>query len=41
MAADERNMMADRVQKQKATLETVEPLGKRVLIRKDPHTKVT
>ncbi len=41
MAADERNMMADRVQKQKATLETVEPLGKRVLIRKDQDKKVT
>jgi chaperonin GroES len=33
--------MADRVQSQKAKLETVEPLGKRVLIRKDEDKKVT
>jgi chaperonin GroES len=33
--------MSDRAQKQKAKLETVEPLGKRVLIRKDEDKKVT
>ena len=33
--------MADREQKQKSKLETVEPLGKRVLIRKDEDKKVT
>ena len=33
--------MADRAQKQKPALETVEPLGKRVLIRKDQDKKVT
>lgn len=33
--------MTDRVQKQKTKLETVEPLGKRVLIRKDEDKKVT
>ncbi len=33
--------MAERVQKQKAIMETVEPLGKRVLIRKDQDKKVT
>jgi len=33
--------MADRVQKQRPKLETVEPLGKRVLIRKDEDKKVT
>ena len=33
--------MADRAQQQKAKLETVEPLGKRVLIRKDEDKKVT
>lgn len=33
--------MNDRVQKQKSGLETVEPLGKRVLIRKDEDKKVT
>lgn len=33
--------MSDRVQKQKPKLETVEPLGKRVVIRKDEDKKVT
>jgi len=33
--------MSDRAQKQRAKLETVEPLGKRVLIRKDEDKKVT
>lgn len=33
--------MADRTQAQRAKLETVEPLGKRVLIRKDEDKKVT
>lgn len=33
--------MADRAQKQKPVLDTVEPLGKRVLIRKDEDRKVT
>ena len=33
--------MGDRVQPTKAKLETVEPLGKRVLIRKDEDKKVT
>ena len=33
--------MGDRAQTQKAKLETVEPLGKRVLIRKDEDKKVT
>ena len=33
--------MADRVQKQRSQLDTVEPLGKRVLIRKDEDKKVT
>ena len=33
--------MADRAQTQKSILETVEPLGKRVLIRKDEDKKVT
>ena len=33
--------MADRAQQQKAKFETVEPLGKRVLIRKDEDKKVT
>lgn len=33
--------MADRAQAQKSKLETVEPLGKRVLIRKDEDKKVT
>ncbi len=33
--------MADRAQTQKSKLETVEPLGKRVLIRKDEDKKVT
>ncbi len=33
--------MSERTSKQKAKLETVEPLGKRVLIRKDDDKKVT
>jgi len=33
--------MSDRVQKQRPRLETVEPLGKRVVIRKDEDKKVT
>ncbi len=33
--------MSDRAQQQRAKLETVEPLGKRVLIRKDEDKKVT
>jgi len=33
--------MADRTQRQKSKFETVEPLGKRVLIRKDEDKKVT
>lgn len=33
--------MSDRAETQKAKLETVEPLGKRVLIRKDEDKKVT
>jgi chaperonin GroES len=33
--------MSDRAQTQKTKLETVEPLGKRVLIRKDEDKKVT
>ena len=33
--------MADRAETQKSKLETVEPLGKRVLIRKDEDKKVT
>ena len=33
--------MADRTKERKAKLETVEPLGKRVLIRKDQDKKVT
>ena len=33
--------MSDRTQKQQTTLETVEPLGKRVLVRKDEDKKVT
>lgn len=33
--------MADRTKERKAKLETVEPLGKRVLIRKDEDKKVT
>jgi len=33
--------MADRTQQQKGKLETVEPVGKRVLIRKDEDKKVT
>ncbi len=33
--------MTDRAQKQQSKLETVEPLGKRVLIRKDEDKKVT
>ncbi len=33
--------MADRTQQQKARLDTVEPLGKRVLLRKDEDKKVT
>ena len=33
--------MGDRTQAEKAKLETVEPLGKRVLIRKDEDKKVT
>ena len=33
--------MTDRAQEQKSKLETVEPLGKRVLIRKDEDKKVT
>ncbi|MBI1826242.1 MAG: co-chaperone GroES [Planctomycetes bacterium] len=33
--------MADRTQAHKSKLETVEPLGKRVLIRKDEDKKVT
>ncbi len=33
--------MADRAQSQRAKIETVEPLGKRVLIRKDEDKKVT
>jgi len=33
--------MSDRPQTQKTKLETVEPLGKRVLIRKDEDKKVT
>ncbi|MGD2108152.1 MAG: co-chaperone GroES [Phycisphaerae bacterium] len=33
--------MGDRTQQQKAKFETVEPLGKRVLIRKDEDKKVT
>lgn len=37
----ERLPMADRAQANKQKLETVEPLGKRVLIRKDEDKKVT
>lgn len=37
----EPNAMSDRAQAQKTKLETVEPLGKRVLIRKDEDKKVT
>lgn len=33
--------MANRAQKQKSKFDTVEPLGKRVLIRKDEDKKVT
>lgn len=33
--------MGDRTKQQRAKLETVEPLGKRVLIRKDEDKKVT
>ena len=33
--------MADRTQQQKAKFETVEPLRKRILIRKDEYKKVT
>ena len=33
--------MSDRVQKQRTKLETVEPLGKRVVIRNDEDKKVT
>lgn len=33
--------MADRVRQPKKTLDTVEPLGKRVLIRKDEDKRVT
>ena len=33
--------MADRAQTKKSKLETVEPLGKRVVIRKDEDKKVT
>ncbi len=33
--------MTDRAQKQKAKFEIVEPLGKRVLLRKDEDKKVT
>ncbi len=33
--------MADRTQQQKARFDTVEPLGKRVLLRKDEDKKVT
>ena len=33
--------MADRVQRQRTRFDTVEPLGKRVLIRKDEDKKVT
>jgi chaperonin GroES len=33
--------MSERVQKQRTHLETVEPVGKRVLIRKDEDKKVT
>ena len=33
--------MVDRTQRQKIKFETVEPLGKRVLIRKDEDKKVT
>ncbi len=33
--------MAERAQRQKSKFETVEPLGKRVLIRKDEDKKVT
>ena len=33
--------MADRAETKKSKLETVEPLGKRVLIRKDEDKKVT
>ena len=33
--------MADRTEQQKGKLETVEPLGERVLIRKDEDKKVT
>ncbi len=33
--------MSERAQAQKSKLETVEPLGKRVLIRKDEDKKVT
>ncbi len=33
--------MADRTRQQKAKLDTVEPLGKRVLIRKDEDKRVT
>jgi len=33
--------MADRTEQQKGKLETVEPVGKRVLIRKDEDKKVT
>jgi len=34
-------LMADRTKKQKSKFETVEPLGNRVLIRKDEDKKVT
>ncbi len=33
--------MSDRTQKQQRKLETVEPLGKRVVVRKDEDKKVT
>lgn len=33
--------MADRIRQPKTTLDTVEPLGKRVLIRKDEDKRVT
>lgn len=33
--------MSERAQKQRVSLETVEPLGKRVVIRKDEDKKVT
>ena len=37
----ERNPMGDKIKQSKTTLDTVEPLGKRVLIRKDEDKRVT